>query len=197
MSVARLKRAKRCGFYLIIRKRQTTFSAVRPGCRPGKAVRRQSPDRRLKGGRKMEHVEYGFGQHLMLDGYGCDRDKLVDLNGIYDFLSRYPDEIQMTKIMPPYVFKYSGKVPEDWGISGFVLIAESHISIHTFPDKLYLSLDIFSCKAFDANLAIRHIKDIFSIEKMEIKLLNRGHEFPRIIRSVQQFIKNERSQMRL
>jgi S-adenosylmethionine decarboxylase len=146
---------------------------------------------------KMEHVEYGFGQHLMLDGYGCDRDKLVDLNGIYDFLSRYPDEIQMTKIMPPYVFKYSGKVPEDWGISGFVLIAESHISIHTFPDKLYLSLDIFSCKAFNANLAIRHIKDIFSIEKMEIKLLNRGHEFPRIIRSVQQFIKNERSQMRV
>jgi len=146
---------------------------------------------------KMEHVDYGFGQHLMLDGYGCDRDKLVDLNGIYDFLSRYPDEIQMTKIMPPYVFKYSGKVPEDWGISGFVLIAESHISIHTFPDKLYLSLDIFSCKAFDANLAIRHIKDIFSIEKMEIKLLNRGHEFPRIIRSVQQFIKNERSQMRV
>ena len=145
----------------------------------------------------MEHVEYGFGQHLMLDGYGCDRDKLVDLNGIYDFLSRYPDEIQMTKIMPPYVFKYSGKVPEDWGISGFVLIAESHISIHTFPDKLYLSLDIFSCKAFNANLAIRHIKDIFSIEKMEIKLLNRGHEFPRIIRSVQQFIKNERSQMRV
>ena len=48
-----------------------------------------------------------------------------------------------SKIMPPYVFRYHGEVPEDWGVSGVVLIAESHISIHTFPDKGYLSLDIF------------------------------------------------------
>ncbi len=143
----------------------------------------------------MNHIEYGFGQHLMLDGYGCDRDRLMDLNGIYDFLSRYPDEIKMTKIMPPYVFKYSGQVPEDWGISGFVLIAESHISIHTFPEKLYLSLDIFSCKSFDTDAAIEHIKQIFSIEKVEIKLLDRGHEFPKVIRKVQHFVKDERARM--
>ncbi len=143
----------------------------------------------------MENIEYGFGQHLMMDGYGCDREKLMDLDWIYDFLSRYPDEIDMTKIMPPYVFKYSGKVPEDWGISGFVLIAESHISIHTFPDKLYLSLDIFSCKSFDAQKAIERIKDLFDIKKVEIKLLDRGHEFPKVIRRVQNFVREERAQM--
>lgn len=143
----------------------------------------------------MDTIEYGFGQHLMMDGYGCDREKLMDLNGIYDFLSRYPDEIHMTKIMPPYVFKYSGKVPEDWGISGFVLIAESHISIHTFPEKLYLSLDIFSCKHFDTDAAIEHIKKIFDIKKVEIKLLDRGHEFPKVIRKVQHFVRNERANM--
>ena len=143
----------------------------------------------------MDTIEYGFGQHLMLDGYGCDREKLMDLNGIYDFLNRYPDEIQMTKIMPPYVFKYSGKVPEDWGISGFVLIAESHISIHTFPEKLYLSLDIFSCKPFDTDAAIERIKRIFDIKKVEIKLLDRGHEFPKVIRKVHHFVRNERANM--
>ncbi len=143
----------------------------------------------------MEHIEYGFGQHLMMDGYGCDREKLMDLNWIYDFLSRYPEEIKMTKIMPPYVFKYSGQVPEDWGISGFVLIAESHISIHTFPEKLYLSLDIFSCKEFDSKAAIEHIKNLFDIKKVEIKLLDRGHEFPKVIRKVQSFVRTERAQM--
>ncbi len=143
----------------------------------------------------MQEIEYGFGQHLMMDGYGCDRDKLMDLNGIYDFLNNYPSEIEMTKIMPPYVFKYTGQVPEDWGISGFVLIAESHISIHTFPDKLYLSLDIFSCKSFDAQKAIRRIKDIFNIKKAEIKLLDRGHEFPKVIRKVENFVRQQRSRM--
>ncbi len=143
----------------------------------------------------MEGIEYGFGQHLMLDGYGCDQDKLQDLEEIYNFLSRYPEEINMTKIMPPYVFKYSGQVPEDWGISGFVLIAESHISIHTFPEKLYLSLDIFSCKKFDTDAAIAYIKKLFGIKKLEIKLLDRGHEFPKVIRKVHHFITSERSQM--
>jgi S-adenosylmethionine decarboxylase len=140
----------------------------------------------------MEKIEYGFGQHLMMDGYGCDKEKLTDLNGIYDFLSRYPGEISMTKIMPPYVFKYSGLVPEDWGLSGFVLISESHISVHTFPEKLYLSLDIFSCKNFDVHGAIERIKSIFDIKKVEIKLIDRGLEFPKVIRKVQDFVSAER-----
>ncbi|MGB9712448.1 MAG: adenosylmethionine decarboxylase [Dissulfurimicrobium sp.] len=143
----------------------------------------------------MEDIEYGFGQHLMMDGYGCDQEKLKDLDGIYDFLSRYPEEINMTKIMPPYVFKYSGLIPEDWGISGFVLIAESHISIHTFPEKLYLSLDIFSCKAFDTQGAIKYITNLFDIKKVEIKLLDRGLEFPKVIRKVHDFVRAERTGM--
>ncbi|MEF3169001.1 MAG: adenosylmethionine decarboxylase [Deltaproteobacteria bacterium] len=143
----------------------------------------------------MENIEYGFGQHLMMDGYGCDQSILMDLDRIYDFLSRYPGEINMTKIMPPYVFKYSGLVPEDWGISGFVLIAESHISVHTFPEKLYMSLDIFSCKPFDTEAAIAHIKKIFDIKKVEIRLIDRGLEFPKIIRKVQDYVKNERAQI--
>lgn len=76
-----------------------------------------------------------FGLHLTLDGYGGSQERLANLDLIYEFLEHCPDLIHMTKIMPPYVFKYHAKVPEDWGVSGFVLIAESHISIHTFPER--------------------------------------------------------------
>ena len=140
-------------------------------------------------------VEYGFGQHLILDGYGCNREKLMDLDFIYHFLSEYPDQIEMTKIMPPYVFKYYAPVPEDWGISGFVIIAESHISIHTFPEKLYMSVDIFSCKPFDVDKAVEDISRLFEVQKSEIRILDRGHEFPRSIRTVERFIRTERSQL--
>jgi S-adenosylmethionine decarboxylase len=131
----------------------------------------------------------------MVDGYGSDRAKLTDINYIYDFLSNYPLEIEMTKIMPPYVFRYSGVRPEDWGISGFVLIAESHISIHTFPEKRYLSLDIFSCKEFNGQKAIEDVKRLFSLEKIEIRNLERGLEFPKIIRKVENFMRDERMQI--
>jgi len=136
-----------------------------------------------------------FGLHLTLDGYNCNYQKITDLDLIYSFLDEGPDIIGMTKIMPPYVFKYSGKVPEDWGLSGFVLIAESHISIHTFPEKTYLSLDIFSCKLFDTLKITDYIKNLFNIGHYESNLLDRGLEFPRNPKTVEEILTKERGKM--
>ncbi|MFH2011976.1 MAG: S-adenosylmethionine decarboxylase [Pseudomonadota bacterium] len=136
-----------------------------------------------------------FGQHLIVDGYGGNSKKMEDLDLIYNFLDTYPEKMEMTKIMPPYVFKYIGKKPEDWGLSGVVLIAESHISIHTFPFKQYLSIDIFSCKTFDADSAILFVKDMFGLTKTEIKLFNRGLEFPKDIRLATDIVYQERLNM--
>ena len=44
-----------------------------------------------------------------------------------------------------------------FGISGFVMIAESHISVHTFPDQDYVFIDIFSCRPFDTDAAIDYL----------------------------------------
>jgi S-adenosylmethionine decarboxylase len=139
---------------------------------------------------------HAFGLHLTLDGYGSSYERLTDMDAIYGFLDHCPDLIHMTKIMPPYVFKYHGKVPEDWGLSGFVLIAESHISIHTFPDRGYLSLDIFSCKDFDHQKAVEYVTELFGITRHESNLFDRGLEFPRDVRAVESFMHRERDQMR-
>ncbi|MFH1625428.1 MAG: adenosylmethionine decarboxylase [Pseudomonadota bacterium] len=136
-----------------------------------------------------------FGQHLMIDGYGGDSKKLEDIELIYNFLDTYPAKMEMTKIMPPYVFKYVGEKSEDWGLSGVVLIAESHISIHTFPLKQYLSLDIFSCKTFDSDSAVRFVEDLFGLTRTEINLLDRGLEFPKNIRLATDIVYKERLNM--
>ena len=144
---------------------------------------------------KLKKPEYGFGMHLMLDGYGCDRERLEDISLIYNFLSEYPAQIGMTKIMPPYVFRYDADNPQDCGISGFVLIAESHISIHTFPEKNYLSLDIFSCKNFDSEQAISYVSNLFATQKCEVKLLDRGLEFPKDVRRSAHIVQAERHRL--
>ena len=120
-----------------------------------------------------------FGPHLILEAYGCPKAALADLSIISQALDAYPEKLDMTKIMPPYVFRYSGAVPEDWGVSGVVLIAESHISIHTFPDKGFVTLDIFSCREFDIQAAIDYFCQIFKPESYEKQVLMRGREFPR------------------
>ncbi|KAF0133428.1 MAG: S-adenosylmethionine decarboxylase [Candidatus Saganbacteria bacterium] len=124
-----------------------------------------------------EKVKYGFGPHLMFDLYGCNKEKLSDMDLIFDTLDKFPTRMGMNKIMPPYVFKYTGSVPEDWGISGVVLIAESHITIHTFPDKDHAFIDIFSCKDFNTDFATSYMINLFEAKEHEVSLSARGAEF--------------------
>jgi S-adenosylmethionine decarboxylase len=115
--------------------------------------------------------------HLIIDGYGGDPRKMQDVEFISNLLDAYPSQIGMTKISTPQVSKYIGTKPEDWGVSGFVLIAESHISIHTFPERLYINVDIFSCKEFDADKAIKEFKQHFGLSEVRSYILNRGLEY--------------------
>ena len=114
--------------------------------------------------------------HLVIDGYGCDPGQLADMEHVRRFLDAYPDAIGMTKISVPSVQTYRGPVPEDWGVSGFVIIAESHISVHTFPDRAYVNVDVFSCKEFDAERALEEIRALFTMTKSNHWVLDRGLE---------------------
>jgi len=136
-----------------------------------------------------------FGPHLILEAYGCPKDLLGDLGLVSETLDAYPAQLDMTKIMPPYVFRYSGTVPDDWGVSGVVLIAESHISIHTFPDKGFVTLDIFSCREFDVDAAIDYFKSVFKPTSVEKQVLQRGREFPRSLARAGSIVESERERM--
>ncbi|MEW6385892.1 MAG: S-adenosylmethionine decarboxylase [Thermodesulfobacteriota bacterium] len=141
----------------------------------------------------MEQFPYSaFGPHLTLDGYGADPLALANLDKIYSFLEEAPDLIQMTKIMPPYVFKYKGPKPEDRGISGFVLIAESHICIHTFPERSYLSADAFSCRDFNYQVLIDDLVRRFRIRRFEHNLFDRGLEWGKDAGVARRLIQRER-----
>lgn len=120
-----------------------------------------------------------FGPHLMLDLSDCNTDKLSDYNLVFSVLNELPGKIGMTKITQPYVFPYSGLVPEDKGITGTVIIAESHISIHTFQEKDYCFVDVFSCKDFNVEYAAEYLIDIFESKKYEKHIVNRGKDFIR------------------
>ena len=115
--------------------------------------------------------------HLAIDGYGASAEKLRNTDRVYQFLDEYPDAIGMNKIVPPQVYTYHGKNPEDWGVSGFVIIAESHISVHTFPDRQYVNVDIFSCKDFDAVSSLEGVKDAFGLNDVSVWTLDRGIDY--------------------
>ena len=120
-----------------------------------------------------------FGPHITIDLKGCPKEILANYELHFNFLKLVPELIGMTPITQPYVFPYAGLVPEDRGITGIVIIAESHISVHSFEEKGYCFIDIFSCKDFDTKKAIEIIHEIFKPVSSEINIVKRGLNFPR------------------
>ena len=137
-----------------------------------------------------------FGPHLILEGYGCSKKKLGDVGFLYRTLDEFPALIGMTKIMPPHVQQYLESPDKLWGISGFVIIAESHIAIHTFPERGFLTLDIFSCKDFEIEKAIDLVVESFEIENYDHKVFSRGEDYPRDIRKTVRLVASDRADLR-
>ena len=108
--------------------------------------------------------------HLIIDGHVKDPKKIKDKEFIYQFLDTYPRQIAMTKVSTPQVSEYDLK---EQGISGFVLLAESHISVHIYPNQSYVNIDIFSCAEFDHALAARQLEKQFGLIDTKTRLLDR------------------------
>lgn len=135
-------------------------------------------------------IEEMFGPHLTLDLYSCNKNKISDVDFILEILDELPELIGMHKISSPQVVKYSGNPNtfDSGGISAFVLIAESHISIHTFIEQQFVSIDIFSCKNFDVAIAESYFIEKFGPQKVEKHLINRGVEFPKDVMEAKEVV---------
>jgi len=118
-------------------------------------------------------IKHGKGNHLIVDAFNC-KANLNSKQLVKSFLNELPNLIKMKKISKPLVLDY--KAGSESGVTGIVVIAESHIAIHTYPQKNYFCADIFSCKEFNFSKAIKYIKDKFKTRVIKYKLMRRGHE---------------------
>ncbi|MFA4907002.1 MAG: S-adenosylmethionine decarboxylase [archaeon] len=114
----------------------------------------------------------------MLDLNDCNPEILNDLETCFKLLSELPLQIKMTKITQPYVFRYNADDPEESGITGVVIIAESHISLHTYPKKKFVFVDLFSCKPFDTEMAKNYVVNFFQSKSVKSFIRERGEDFP-------------------
>ena len=111
--------------------------------------------------------------HLLMDGHCDNRELLQDEGFLRDLLTEYPGRISMTRISEPFIIRYDNCPPEEWGISGFVFLAESHIAIHTFVERGLVNIDVFSCKDFNTNLAANDLRERFNFTKSRVALAER------------------------
>jgi S-adenosylmethionine decarboxylase len=126
-----------------------------------------------------KQIQQPFGLHLMLELYNCDPKVLSDKSLVKRVLDELPEEIGMHKLIDPVVvFAQSNEKRDPGGWSGFVIIQESHISLHTFIRRRFVTADVYSCKQFDAMQAIAYFKKIFHTDDIEYSIEQRGIKYP-------------------
>src|SRR6185436_19809459 len=116
-----------------------------------------------------------FGEHLMVDGYGGSEEKLNSKELVLSCLNELIEKLEMKKLMEPEVlWAEDNHIKDPGGWSGFVIIAESHISIHTFPKKGFISADVYTCKnGLNKDLVINYFKEKFDLKEVETNFIKR------------------------
>ncbi|MFT7644421.1 MAG: S-adenosylmethionine decarboxylase [Candidatus Paceibacteria bacterium] len=121
-----------------------------------------------------------FGLHYMLDGYGASRELLKDKDALLNILKTLPTEMGMHTICEPVVVEVGPKNDKDpGGLSGFVLIAESHISFHTFPNRGFVTIDVYTCQnELDTDKLTKKFTEAFQLTEVDESVMARGTKYP-------------------
>ena len=107
-------------------------------------------------------------KHLIIDANTIS-DKINSKEEIKNILYELADLIKMRILLKPQVIE--GTVRP--GITGIVIVEESHIAIHTFTITNSINIDVFSCKEFDPDKVIDYLKNKLEMEDIKVSIIQR------------------------
>lgn len=112
---------------------------------------------------------YALGTHLLVELGECNTKILSNLKEVQDIL------INATKIAEATIVEVAFHEFNPFGISGMVIIAESHLSVHTWPEYKYAAVDIFTCgNTLKPQKAVAYLIEKFQSKNPSIVELKRG-----------------------
>jgi S-adenosylmethionine decarboxylase len=120
-----------------------------------------------------------FGEHLTLDGYGGDETRLDNQELIKSCLVDLTNQLGMKILGGPEIYLAPGNDKKDpGGWSAFVVIEESHVSIHTFPKIGFISADVYTCRnGLDKDFITDYFKRTFELKDVEVNFIKRGTRY--------------------
>jgi S-adenosylmethionine decarboxylase proenzyme len=110
-----------------------------------------------------------LGRQILVEFYDCAQSKLNDVSFIESSL------IDAAKASRATLISHNFHKFSPYGVSGVVVIAESHIAIHTWPEYLYAAVDIFTCgDTIDPWVIQEKLKESFESKNVSSMEMKRG-----------------------
>jgi len=116
----------------------------------------------------MEKIN-SLGRHLLVEYYDCDVDVLDSVETIREAMTNAAEMAGATIVSDTF-HHFS-----PYGVSGVVVIAESHLAIHTWPEHKFAAVDLFTCgDDVDPWIGFYHLKDILKSKYFTVMEMRRG-----------------------
>jgi len=109
-----------------------------------------------------------LGNHYLAEYHGCDTGRIDD-PAFLEATMREAAERAGATIVQGFFHRFSPH-----GASGVLIIAESHFTIHCWPERGYAAADFFSCGDVDAVEALRHLGDSIGASDRSVSVVSRG-----------------------
>jgi len=111
-----------------------------------------------------------LGQHLLVEFYNCNPETLDDVAGVEKHMNAAAIACGATIVQSTF-HRF-----EPWGVSGVVVISESHLAIHTWPEYGYASVDLYTCgDEIQPDAAYEYLRNALEAELSETQFLKRGN----------------------
>jgi S-adenosylmethionine decarboxylase len=138
-----------------------------PQCRKIRQVEKFAGEIDQNWGRR-ERVQ-ALGRHLLLELFDCDAEAINSLDTVKASMVEAAKRAQAT-IVDVVFHEFN-----PFGISGVVVIAESHLAIHTWPEYRYAAVDVFSCgDVLQPQVAADYLVEAFGADRASVVELQRG-----------------------
>lgn len=109
-----------------------------------------------------------LGIHYLAEFFDCDRATIDDA-ALIEKVMIDATRLSGATMIKPFFHQFSPQ-----GVSGVIVIAESHFAIHTWPEHGYTAVDLFSCSDFDYKAALNHIRITIGAAHYTVAQVRRG-----------------------
>lgn len=111
----------------------------------------------------------GLGQHILIEYYDCKKEKIISFKDIECYMNKAA-KLSGATIVDSVFHNFN-----PYGVSGAVIIQESHLTIHTWPEYNYAAVDIFTCgDNIKPMIAFNYLQEEFGASQVEFKEVIRG-----------------------
>lgn len=110
-----------------------------------------------------------LGKHVIAEFYDCDHEAINNHEWVETVM------LEAAEISGATVVKSSFHKFNPHGVSGCIVISESHFTIHTWPEYGYAAVDVFTCgDVINNQLALNYMRDKFGAKNISVVEMNRG-----------------------